>query len=389
MGTLADSLFTVLMGWVRALVSAFWALFSSDDTTILEFLGRNWLIIAVVIIAAGLVIDWLIWLIRWRPYHLWAQRARRLLRIEEPEEEEEQALRARPAVTSRHVPVHMEEEPEEEPELFIDEADEQEAYARAQSVPDAALGAYPGMRYDRENPQADAAAGHTQRYSVLTEEGPGAAEVARRRDEIDAYRRMQEEAAQRAREEASRRAEEERMAREEASRRAEEERAAREEEQARLAQEQYARELAEYERQRAQYERDLAEYERQKAAYDARIAAQETTANEEAKPTRRRRASSVSYSDYAPQEDIGELPDAPAWPQMDEVHSDTLRMAAVKAPEENAQEKKSSLFDRMAQVIAPQEEDEIAGIRALPPRVDPRDAYKPAKKPDRDGRRRR
>ena len=212
MGTLADSLFTVLMGWVRALVSAFWALFSSEDTTILEFLGRNWLIIAVVLIAAGLVIDWLIWLIRWQPYHLWAQRARRLLRIEEPEEEEE-VLRARPAVTSRHAPVQLAEEPEAETELFIDETDEREAYARAQSVPDAALGVYPGMRYDRENPQTDAVSSRTQRYSVLTEEGPGAAEVARRREEIDAYRRMQDEAAQRAREEAARRAEEERMAR--------------------------------------------------------------------------------------------------------------------------------------------------------------------------------
>lgn len=35
MGTLADSLFTVLMGWVRALVNSIWALFSADHTTLL------------------------------------------------------------------------------------------------------------------------------------------------------------------------------------------------------------------------------------------------------------------------------------------------------------------------------------------------------------------
>ncbi len=78
MGTLADSLFTVLMSWVRALVNAIWALFSSDHTTILEFLGRHWLGIALVIIAVGLVVDWLVWLLRWRPYHLFAMRVRRL-----------------------------------------------------------------------------------------------------------------------------------------------------------------------------------------------------------------------------------------------------------------------------------------------------------------------
>ena len=89
MGTFTDSLFNVLMSWVRALVSAFWALFSSENTTALGFLGKNWLLIALAIVAAGLVIDWLIWLIRWQPYHLWARRARRLLRIAEPEDEDD------------------------------------------------------------------------------------------------------------------------------------------------------------------------------------------------------------------------------------------------------------------------------------------------------------
>ena len=53
MGTLADSLFTVLMSWVRALVNGLWALFSADRTTTLEFLGKHWLLIAV---AASFVI---------------------------------------------------------------------------------------------------------------------------------------------------------------------------------------------------------------------------------------------------------------------------------------------------------------------------------------------
>ena len=90
MGGIADSLFTLLMGWVRALVSGIWALFSADHTTILEFLGKNWLLIAVVLIAAGLVIDWLVWLVRWQPYHLWARRVRRLLRLPEIGEDEEE-----------------------------------------------------------------------------------------------------------------------------------------------------------------------------------------------------------------------------------------------------------------------------------------------------------
>ena len=199
MGTLTDSLFTVLMSWVRGLVNALWALFSSDHTTALEFLGKHWLLIAAVLIAAGLVIDWIIWLLRWQPYHLWAQRARRLLHIEAPEDEEEEdaPARARAAVmpSRRDAMPEMEEaEAAQEVPLYLDEQDEQMAMARAQSAPDEY--AYPGMRYDSAAQQE---MDSTQRYGAVTQEGPGAAEVARRRAEIEAWQlQMQEEARARA-----------------------------------------------------------------------------------------------------------------------------------------------------------------------------------------------
>ena len=52
MGTVVDSLFTVLMSWVRALVNGLWALFSQENT-MLAFLGKNWMMIAAALIAAG------------------------------------------------------------------------------------------------------------------------------------------------------------------------------------------------------------------------------------------------------------------------------------------------------------------------------------------------
>ena len=50
MGAFADSLFAVLMSWVRALVNSIWALFTSERTTALEFLGKNWLLIVIVLV---------------------------------------------------------------------------------------------------------------------------------------------------------------------------------------------------------------------------------------------------------------------------------------------------------------------------------------------------
>lgn len=390
MGTLTDSLFTVLMSWVRGLVDALWALFSSDHTTALEFLGKHWLLIALALIAAGLVIDWIIWLLRWQPYHLWAQRVRRLLHMEEPEAEEEAPGRGHAAMMPQRrdaVPDAIEtpEADEDETPLYLGERDVQQVMQRAENAPDEY--AYPGMRFGSAARQD---MDNTQRYGAVTQEGPGAAEVARRRAEIEAWQQqMQEEARARAEAEQAKRvqeareAEQARLAQEaceaEQARLAQE---AREAEQARLAQEEYERQMAEYEQQKAQYERDLAEYERQKAAYDAQIAReaaarqQEQAAELSPEPgaARRRRGARRSYSDYVEGEDVSDLPDAPQWPQMPEAAAPTRKKPGGK------------LLGRMAKMIEP-EEEQLSALPKLPPRVNVQDAYRPAAAPEKPDRR--
>ena len=391
MGTLADSLFNLLMGWVRALVNAIWALFTTDHTTLLEFLGKNWVLIVVVILAAGLAIDWLVWLIRWQPYHLWARRARRFLRMPEPEQEEKRKKRAPSGDETQKMPAAYAqadsgapEEKEEEQWLPLqqpqmDERQAQEVMQRAQSVPDEELGAYPGMRYGAKAAEGMA---ETQRYSAVRAEGPGAAEVERRRAEIDAWRQqMQEEARQKA--EAERQhiaqqkayeAEQQRIAQQKAY----------EEAQRQKAQAEYQRQLAEYERQKAQYEQDMARYRQEKAAYDAEMA-RRAAQSDEAKQTdaqnapRRRRAPQQkprTYSDYVSGETVERLPDPPQWPQ-------------VQQAAEAAKKPKKGLVSRVAKMMEEDDGNEIAGINALPPRVSKDEAYHPAKTPQKNGKRKR
>ena len=405
MGILADSLFNLLMGWVRALVNAIWALFTTDHTTLLEFLGKNWVLIVVVILAAGLAIDWLVWLIRWQPYHLWARRARRFLRMPEPEQEEKRKKRApsgdetqkMPAAYARADSGAPEEEEEEERWLPLqqpqmDERQAQEVMQRAQSVPDEELGAYPGMRYGAKAAEGMA---ETQRYSAVRAEGPGAAEVERRRAEIDAWQQqMQEEARQKAEAEQQRiarqkayEAEQQRIARQKAYE-AEQQRVARqkayEAEQRQKAQAEYQRQLAEYERQKAQYEQDMARYRQEKAAYDAEMARRAAQSDEAAQTDaqtapRRRRAPQQkprTYSDYVSGETVERLPDPPQWPQ-------------VQQAAEAAKKPKKGLVSRVAKMMEEDDGNEIAGINALPPRVSKDEAYHPAKTPQKNGKRKR
>ena len=417
MGTLADSLFNLLMGWVRALVNAIWALFTTDHTTLLEFLGKNWVLIVVVILAAGLAIDWLVWLIRWQPYHLWARRARRFLRMPEPEQEEKRKKRAPSGDETQKMPAAYaqadsgapEEEEEEQwlplQQPQMDERQAQEVMQRAQSVPDEELGAYPGMRYGAKAAEGMA---ETQRYSAVRAEGPGAAEVERRRAEIDAWRQqMQEEARQKAEAEQQRiaqqkayEAEQQRIAQQKAyeaeqqrvaqqkAYEAEQQRVAQqkayEEAQRQKAQAEYQRQLAEYERQKAQYEQDMARYRQEKAAYDAEMARRAAQSDEAAQTDaqnapRRRRAPQQkprTYSDYVSGETVERLPDPPQWPQ-------------VQQAAEAAKKPKKGLVSRVAKMMEEDDGNEIAGINALPPRVSKDEAYHPAKTPPKNGKRKR
>ena len=391
MGTLADSLFNLLMGWVRALVNAIWALFTTDHTTLLEFLGKNWVLIVVVILAAGLAIDWLVWLIRWQPYHLWARRARRFLRMPEPEQEEKRKKRAPSGDETQKMPTAYaqadsgapEEEEEEQwlplQQPQMDERQAQEVMQRAQSVPDEELGAYPGMRYGAKAAEGMA---ETQRYSAVRAEGPGAAEVERRRAEIDAWQQqMQEEARQKAE------AEQQRIAQQkayEAERQRIAQQKAYEEAQRQKAQAEYQRQLAEYERQKAQYEQDMARYRQEKAAYDAEMARRAAQSDEAAQTDaqtapRRRRAPQQkprTYSDYVSGETVERLPDPPQWPQ-------------VQQAAEAAKKPKKGLVSRVAKMMEEDDGNEIAGINALPPRVSKDEAYHPAKTPQKNGKRKR
>lgn len=417
MGTLADSLFNLLMGWVRALVNAIWALFTTDHTTLLEFLGKNWVLIVVVILAAGLAIDWLVWLIRWQPYHLWARRARRFLRMPEPEQEEKRKKRAPSGDETQKMPAAYaqadsgapEEEEEEQwlplQQPQMDERQVQEVMQRAQSVPDEELGAYPGMRYGAKAAEGMA---ETQRYSAVRAEGPGAAEVERRRAEIDAWQQqMQEEARQKAEAERQRiaqqkayEAEQQRVAQQKAyeaeqqriaqqkAYEAEQQRIAQqkayEEAQRQKAQAEYQRQLAEYERQKAQYEQDMARYRQEKAAYDAEMARRAAQSDEAAQTDaqiapRRRRAPQQkprTYSDYVSGETVERLPDPPQWPQ-------------VQQAAEAAKKPKKGLVSRVAKMMEEDDGNEIAGINALPPRVSKDEAYHPAKTPQKNGKRKR
>lgn len=78
MNGFANAILSLLLGWLRTLFNAVWALLGSESSgTFVDLLRNHWQIIFLVMCVGGFVVDRVIYLIRWRPYRLWSARRKR------------------------------------------------------------------------------------------------------------------------------------------------------------------------------------------------------------------------------------------------------------------------------------------------------------------------
>lgn len=91
MGSFANALFNGLFGWVQSAVRSLWNIFTGDPKhSFLAWVGDHWILLAVLLCAAGLICDLGVYLLRWQPFRVWRSYwERRRGRKEEPEEEAE------------------------------------------------------------------------------------------------------------------------------------------------------------------------------------------------------------------------------------------------------------------------------------------------------------
>lgn len=79
MGGFASSAFSVMLAWVRTAAAWLWNLTSGDTGSgFLVWIGAHWKLLAIALCVIGLAIDWAVYLLRWKPYRVWASFFRRL-----------------------------------------------------------------------------------------------------------------------------------------------------------------------------------------------------------------------------------------------------------------------------------------------------------------------
>ena len=79
MGNFANTLFSSLLGWLRGAAAWLWSFISNPESGgLIVWIAENWLTLIILLCAACMLIDFIVYLIRWRPYKVWASFFRRL-----------------------------------------------------------------------------------------------------------------------------------------------------------------------------------------------------------------------------------------------------------------------------------------------------------------------
>ena len=72
MGSFANSLFTILLGWLQSAVSAVWTAFTSEKgNSLFTWIGKHWIFLAAILCVIGLGADLCVYIFRWKPFRTW------------------------------------------------------------------------------------------------------------------------------------------------------------------------------------------------------------------------------------------------------------------------------------------------------------------------------
>ena len=132
MGSFANTVFSILLGWLQGLIAMIWsALTSKGGDTFLQFIAHNWVYIAAFLCAIGVAADFVVYLFRWEPYKVWRTTWNRKRNRKQAEETgdspdgvplpEEMCQTAEQKTNGREA---YEEDGKEKPEILPEETDD-------------------------------------------------------------------------------------------------------------------------------------------------------------------------------------------------------------------------------------------------------------------------
>lgn len=102
MGSLANTLFRIMLSWLQGVVSSVWNAFTSEKGgTFLDWIGNNWIPIAVILCVIGLAADLCVYLFRWKPLRVWKSFFQRRKQKDEPADDTDRPVPESPSFANK------------------------------------------------------------------------------------------------------------------------------------------------------------------------------------------------------------------------------------------------------------------------------------------------
>lgn len=157
----ANAIVNAMLGWLKGLASWVLRLFNlSGGFSPLKFLADNWLKLLIVLLVVGVVMDLLVWLIRWRPHWVWFRKKRVIINdknffadekyIDSPED-----LKRRSAPRRRSAPVEKPRRNWEDSDFVVRSAASRRRESQAQRTGAGARGSHVKSMQVGRRPQAE------------------------------------------------------------------------------------------------------------------------------------------------------------------------------------------------------------------------------------------
>ena len=135
MGNFANTLFSSLLGWLRGAALWLWNYLSNPESGgFIVWVADNWLVLIILLCAACMLVDFIVYMIRWQPYKVWGSFFRRLTGRKEAAEDTGRIRRrwihADGTTSIEEIPVDEIPPEPEQPLVFIPEPTPEDISAR-------------------------------------------------------------------------------------------------------------------------------------------------------------------------------------------------------------------------------------------------------------------
>lgn len=72
MNGVTKTFLSIFISWIKIFLNSLLNFLNDPNSfNLLKFIAQNWIVLSALLLLIGIVLDWIFWMIRWKPYYVW------------------------------------------------------------------------------------------------------------------------------------------------------------------------------------------------------------------------------------------------------------------------------------------------------------------------------